>query len=237
MSSHSLCRLFSGCGGWGLFSSDCRGHCSGFSCRRAGAPGRVDSSSFRVQAQSLWRMGSVCGLWNILGPGIQSISPALQGGPPATGPSEKPLAPLSTPGNSNLYDGGLRRFWDVIGVFARWAELTSPVSVLCIAAKAGLSQHESGSVVECPLLWLSCSVSLTAVTAVHAVRLLVILSAPWREPLVVSLGPVPVLGTGGALWTLRWNDGMKSPVELKFCFSKIMKQALHGVFCLISGSS
>ena len=119
VSSHSLCRLFSGCGGWGLFSSDCRGHCSGFSCRRAGAPGRVDSSSFRVQAQSLWRMGSVCGLWNILGPGIQSISPALQGGPPATGPSEKPLAPLSTPGNSNLYDGGLRRFWDVIGVFAR----------------------------------------------------------------------------------------------------------------------
>lgn len=42
----------------------------------------------------------------------------------------------------------------------------------------------------------------------------------------------------GTRWTLGWNDGAKSPVELIFCSSKVIIQGLYGDFWyLVSGSS
>jgi len=71
-------------------------HCSGFSCCRAWALGHAGFSSCSSWALK-YRLNS-CGtgaqllhhLWDLLGPGIEPMSPALVGGVFTTEPARKP---------------------------------------------------------------------------------------------------------------------------------------------------
>ena len=92
--------LFSGFGELGLLSG-CTGAqaclCSGVSCSRARALGLTgfSSGSSRALEHRLNCCGAeawvLCGLWDLLGPGMEPMSPALAGGFITTEPPGKPL--------------------------------------------------------------------------------------------------------------------------------------------------
>ena len=91
----SLCccaQAFSSCGGWGLLSS-----CGGFSCCRTWTLER-GFSSFDAQAYQV-----PCGMWNLPGPGIKPMSPALAGRFLTSGPPGKSSSvPLCLSGKKKL---------------------------------------------------------------------------------------------------------------------------------------
>ena len=71
-------------------------YCSGFSCCGARARGtraqQLWLAGSRVQAQQLWRMGLVAlRMWDLPGPGLEPVSPALAGGFLTTVPPGKSL--------------------------------------------------------------------------------------------------------------------------------------------------
>ena len=98
-------QAFSSCGERGLLLVAVRGapHCGGFSCCGARALGARASV---VEARGLSRCGSqavecrlsscgaraslLCGMWDLPGPGLEPVSPALAGGFLTTVPQGKP---------------------------------------------------------------------------------------------------------------------------------------------------
>ena len=81
-------------------------HCSGFSCCRARAPGARASvvAAHRLSSCGSWapehRLSScgaraqlLRGMWDLPGPGLKPVSPALAGGFLTTAPPGKPLSP------------------------------------------------------------------------------------------------------------------------------------------------
>ena len=90
--------LFSSCSKQGLLSSQGAqaSDCDGFSCFGAQALGHLGFSSCGFQALE-HRLSSCgvgaqlfCGMWDLLGPGIEPISPTLAGGFFTTEPAELP---------------------------------------------------------------------------------------------------------------------------------------------------
>ena len=84
--SSLLCSSFLQLGGAGatLHCGTQASHCGGFSCCGAQALSvraqQLWLAGSRVQAQQLWRTGSVApGMWDLPGPGVEPVSPALAG--------------------------------------------------------------------------------------------------------------------------------------------------------------
>ena len=78
-------------------------HCDRFSCCGAWALGARASV---VVAQGLSscdaRAQLLCGMWDLPGPGLEPMSPALAGGFPTTAPPEKPLNTISFNGDYKI---------------------------------------------------------------------------------------------------------------------------------------
>ena len=90
--SSLLCGLFSIFREWGLLSacSTWAFHCGGFSCR-ARALGCLDFSRCSLWAHSCDAGAQLlCGRWDPLGAGIESVSPTLASGLSTLGPPRKP---------------------------------------------------------------------------------------------------------------------------------------------------
>ena len=94
-----LSRFFSSCSKQGLLSScDARAsHCSGFSCCGAWALGCVGLSScgsqsleHRLNSCSAWA-SLLCSMWDLPGPGIEHMPPALAGRLFTAEPPRKPF--------------------------------------------------------------------------------------------------------------------------------------------------
>ena len=83
-------QAFSSCGEWGLLSLAWASHCHGLSHCGARAPG-VQASV--VVARGLSSCGSraqlLRGMWDLPGPGLEPVSPALAGGFSTTAPPGK----------------------------------------------------------------------------------------------------------------------------------------------------
>ena len=98
-------RAFSSCGErWLLFVAVPASHCGGFSCCGVQALGAWASvvvacglsscGSWALErrlSSSGIRAWSLCGMWDLPGPGLEPMSPALAGGFLTTAPPGKPL--------------------------------------------------------------------------------------------------------------------------------------------------
>ena len=85
------------CGAWAF-------HCSGFFCCGAQALGMWASVVVACELSSCGAWASLlCGMWDLPGPGIEPVSPALEGGFPTTVPPGKSLACLIAPKYYDIY--------------------------------------------------------------------------------------------------------------------------------------